>query len=46
LTYGVEILRIITIGSSRDSMLYSINLLALFGIFMLIFAIRGFVKTE
>jgi ABC-2 type transport system permease protein len=46
LTYGVEILRIITIGNSRYSMLYSINILALFGLFMLIFAIRGFAKTE
>jgi ABC-2 type transport system permease protein len=46
LTYGVEVLRMITIGSSRYSMLYSINILALFGIFMLIFAIRGFAKTE
>ena len=46
LSYGVEILRRLTLGEGAYPFFYSINLLALFGLVMLTFAIKGFVKTE
>ncbi|MHB8481986.1 MAG: ABC transporter permease [Nitrospiria bacterium] len=46
LTYGVEILRQLTIGESLHPLLFNINILVFFGLIMLTLGIRGFSKTE
>jgi len=46
LSYGVDILRKVTLGEGAYPLFFSIILLALFGTVMLTFAIKGFVKTE
>lgn len=46
LTYGVDLLRNITLSPGTHSYLLCLNILALFGGTMIVFAINGFSKTE
>jgi ABC-2 type transport system permease protein len=46
LSYGVDLLRRVTLGEGIYPIFFSINLLALFGALMLTLAIKGFVKSE
>ncbi|HXN06363.1 MAG TPA: ABC transporter permease [Nitrospiria bacterium] len=46
LTYGVDLLRNIILSAGPHSYLLCLNILALFGATMIVFAINGFSKTE